>query len=109
VIETKPCDADVIVTVTSDLEHRCPYRNEHDHGRVTIVYRIDGQALELHSLRAWLGGFREATASHEEVTDRIRLDLSAMPGIELLSVVSEWTTARMEVSCSTSPIPVGQL
>lgn len=97
--------SDVTITATGALRHRCPYRNEIDRGHVTITWRVDGKSYELHSLAEYLSGFADVEVSHEQITDHISHDLSVIAGIELLSVETTWTTAGMEVRCSTSPIP----
>ena len=108
-IQTVEDASDVTSAVTGDLRHRCPHVEEIDRGRVTITWRVAGRTYELHSLREYLAGFADARLSHEEVTDRIRHDLSVADGIELVSVETTWLTAGLEVSCSTSPILAGLL
>lgn len=100
--------ADVTMTVTAPVQHLCPFVDEVDDGTVTISWRVDGATFELHALAEYLRGYKDARLSHEDITDRIRHDLSAPPGVELLTVESTWTTAGVEVTCSTSPTPVGQ-
>jgi len=106
-IRTIPCTSDVTVTATSPITHLCPHVDEVDEGTVTIEWAIDGNTIELHSLRTYLDRFRSSRISHEEVTDLLRHELSTLPGVRLVSVTSAWTTAGMEVTCSTSPTPVG--
>lgn len=105
-VRTVPCSSDVAVTTVGPLVHLCPHVDEVDHGRVTITWRTKGETYELHSLAEYLRGFKGAKLSHEEITDRIRHDLSVVPRIEFLSVESHWQTAGLEVTCSTSPRPV---
>jgi len=100
---TVPCDGDVTMTATGDLTHLCPHVDEIDNGAIHIEWRVAGQTYELHSLAEYLRGFKDSRISHEEITDRIRHDLSTVNGIELISVVTTWDTAGLEVSCSTSP------
>lgn len=95
--------ADVTVTIDSPLTHQCPYADEVDRGTVTITWRVAGATLELHSLQEYLDAFKDAKISHEEITARIRLDLSMTQGVDLLSVETTWDTADMEVRCATSP------
>lgn len=102
-------DADVTVTITADLTHLCPFVNEIDHGSITITYRIAGNTLELHALRDWFNGFKDSHITHEGLTDLIRHHLATLPGIEVIDVRTNWTTAGMDVTCSTSPTPAGQL
>lgn len=102
-IRTAPSTADVTLSATAPLVHRCPFVDEVDNGTVTISWRVDGQTLELHSLRVYLNGFRDSEISHETVTDRIRHDLATIPGVADVTVSTTWDTAGMEVTCSTSP------
>lgn len=101
-------NSDVTMRVSGDLQHRCPHVDEVDHGHVTITWRVRGETYELHSLAEYLRSFKDSRLSHEQITDRIRYDLSWAPQIELMSVETFWVTAGMEVTCSTSPTPVGQ-
>lgn len=105
---TVPDSSDVTVTATGDLIHRCPHVNEVDYGTVTITWHVRGETYELHSLAEYLRGFKDADLSHEQITDRIRNDLSAESHIEMVGVESTWQTAGMEVRCSTSPTLVGR-
>lgn len=101
-----PCNNSVTTTVTGPLRHLCPHVDEVDNGNVTITWRVDGCTLELHALVDYLRGWKDTRLSHEEITDRIGHDLSVVGGVELVSVVTTWRTAGMEVRCSTSPTPV---
>lgn len=103
-----PDPSDVTMTATGQLMHLCPHKDEVDTGTVTITWRVGGSTFELHTLRQYLSGFRHSTLSHEQITDRIRHDLS-VEGLDLISVETNWVTADMEVLCSTSPIPAGKL
>lgn len=107
-VKTVADSSDVIVTASGDIRHRCPHVNENDFGRVTITWRVNGFTYELHDLAEYLRGFKDAEISHEQITDRIRHDLSMVREIELLSVETTWRTAGMEVRCSTSPTLAGQ-
>lgn len=98
--------SDVAMTVSGALTHRCPFVDEVDHGHVTITWRCAGGTLELRELAAYLRRHRDAIVTHEELTDRIRRDLSTLPGIELLAVETQWETAGLEVQCSTLRTPV---
>lgn len=108
-IRTVEDASDVTLTVTGDLRHLCPHVDEVDYGTVMIAWRAQGETFELHSLAEYLRGFKGARISHEQITDRIRHDLSAFPGVELVSVETNWQTAGLGVKCSTSPIPAGVL
>lgn len=104
---TVPCDSNVTMRVDGYLEHLCPHVDEVDRGLVTIVWKPLGETLELHSLMEYLDGFSELKISHEQITDRIRFDLILAPQVQLISVTTTWNTAGLEVTCSTSPTPVG--
>lgn len=95
--------SDVTMSIRGRLEHRCPHREERDEGHIEIVWRIEGRTFELHALRDYLDAFASCRLSHEEITDSIRNNLSAIPEISLISVQTYWHTAGMEVQCSTSP------
>lgn len=105
---TVPCDGNVTMTATAPLRHLCPHVDEIDNGHIAITWNIDGRTLELHALADYLRSWKDARLSHEEITDRIGHDISAVDGVELVSVVTTWHTAGMEVRCSTSPTPVDQ-
>lgn len=105
---TVPNTNDVTMTVTAPLKHLCPFVDEIDDGTIEITWAVDGATFELHALADYLRGFKDSRLSHEEITDAIRHDLSCVPGVQLVSAVSTWTTAGMEVTCSTSPTLVGQ-
>jgi NADPH-dependent 7-cyano-7-deazaguanine reductase QueF len=107
-IRTVADTSDVTVTVAGSLDHQCPHVDEADHGTIAISWRVNGQTYELHSLADYLRRFKDSRISHEQITDLIRHDLSTVDGIDLLSVETNWTTAGMEVQCSTSPTLVGR-
>lgn len=90
---TVPDDSDVIVTATFPLVHRCPHVEEVDEGSVTIAWRVEGETYELHSLREYLDGFKDAELSHEQITSRICHDLSVVPRISIIEVITAWSTA----------------
>lgn len=96
---------DVEVTATGPLIHLCPHRDEEDLGRVTVRWHCHGSTFELHALAEYLGGWEQTELSHELLTDRIAFDLGNLHGVRLLEVTTTWTTAGLEVSCSTSPTP----
>ena len=104
-VRTMPESSAVTMTVAGSLVHMCPVVDEVDLGTVEIIWRTNGETYELHSLAEYLRGWQDSRLSHEQITDRIRHDLSLAPQIELVSVETTWLTAGLEVSCSTSPIP----
>jgi NADPH-dependent 7-cyano-7-deazaguanine reductase QueF len=107
-VKTVSAPAAVNMSITAPAQHLCPFVNEVDAGTVTISWETAGATFELHSLRAYIESFTEAEISHEELTDTIRNVLSEAPGITSFAVQSSWTTAGMEVTCSSSPTPAGQ-
>lgn len=97
-IQALPTDADCTVTVTGDITHQCPYRDEVDEGQVTLAWLCQGATIELHSLAAYLDAWKDCTVSHEQLVDRLALDLgTASPEVHLISVVARFTTAGMSV------------
>lgn len=103
---TVPDISDVVVTVRAELVHRCPHVDEIDHGTIAITWCPEGRTFELHSLADYLSRWKDAALSHEQITDRIRADLSLADCLTVLSVETTWTTAGMEVTCATSPTPL---
>jgi NADPH-dependent 7-cyano-7-deazaguanine reductase QueF len=97
-IEVIDTDVDVVVEVTADFIHLCPYKEEVDEGQVVISWRTQhGHTLELHSLAAWLDLFDEAAVSHETLMAHIQDELTRLVGIPV-SVVGTFETAGMKVS-----------
>lgn len=97
------CSVGAMVSITSPIAHHCPFKDEIDEGTVVLAWWTDeGQTIELHSLAAYLAEWRTAELSHEDLTDRIGHDLTAL-GVEVVSVETIWETAGMEVRCVTSP------
>lgn len=94
---TVPCDNDVTLTVTRAMQHLCPFVDEIDYGTITIQWTVNGFTLELHSLAAYLDAFTESHLTHENITDRIRHDLSTIPGINNVTVETTWVTAGFTV------------
>lgn len=104
-----PCTAETTMTAAGPLEHICPYVDEVDQGHVTIAWKTKGETFELHALAEYLSGWRDMEVSHESVTLLIRDHLNIYEGIEVISVVTTWETAGLEVRCFTSPTRVGTL
>lgn len=90
---TIPCGSEVTVQATAPLTHRCPFRDEIDHGSVEIQWTTAGNTFELHTLRAWLDNHAGLTVSHEDITRAIADDLAGRPGIRDVRVRTRWTTA----------------
>lgn len=96
-----PCPDQVTITVAADLTHRCPFVPEVDHGTATITWTTAGATVELHSLAAWLDGFRDETLSHEAITRRIQEALAALPGVTDVHVTTRWVTAQLAVEVAS--------
>jgi NADPH-dependent 7-cyano-7-deazaguanine reductase QueF len=91
---TVPCaSAAVTVQITVPLTHRCPFRDEIDHGSVEIQWTTAGNTFELYTLRAWLDSHAGMAISHEDITRAIAAALSERPGIRDVRVRTRWTTA----------------
>lgn len=86
----------ISVSVTTELQHRCPHKPEVDHGTVTITWPVDGWTLELHALGSYLRQWTDVAISHEELTSTIHRDIAAA-GITA-TVVSRWVTAGIDVT-----------
>lgn len=87
------------------LLHSCPFKDETDVGTIDLAWDTGDATVELHSLRAYLDGWAGVCVSHEDLTAEIHADLAGLPGITRVLVSTHWTTAGMEVSCSTSGTP----
>lgn len=82
----------MIVKVSGRVRKKCPYKDESDHGTVTLTFDVpEGDAPELHNLAKYLEGFRDEAISHEDFTRNICRDL---PVIE---VRTTWDTAGLSV------------
>jgi len=105
-ITTVPDGSDVVVTVTADVKHRCPFRDEADVGTTDITWRVNGQTVELHSLRGWLDQFIDSGISHESVTNCIAYAVASLDGIEDVTVATHWTTAGMAVTVTGGGVAI---
>lgn len=94
VVEAPP---GAVVTASGELVHQCPYRDERDDGTIAVRWRTVSHTIELHSLATYLDAYEECSLSHEDLTDRITKDLSALGGIELLGVATSFETAGLGV------------
>lgn len=84
------------VTVTSEIRHLCPFKNEVDQGVVTVTFAADSRTFELHELAAYFRLFAGEKISHEALTDCIFDELTD-EGPRVLRVTTEWVTAGMRV------------
>jgi len=100
-MNTVPCDNHVTVTASGPISHLCPYKDETDNGRIEITWTVKGQTFELHALADYIAGWSGARMSHEQVTDRIRHDLSATADVADVQVKTTWNTAGLAVSVTT--------
>lgn len=90
------------VTITGPLVHLCPHVPEVDAGTAELAWVCDGATVELHTLAAYLASWSDQAISHEELTEQIRADLSALEGIEHVRVVTRWRTAGMAVTVAAA-------
>jgi len=95
-----PSPGVVDMVVEGRIRHLCPFVDEVDHGTVRVEWVTDGSTIELHSLRAYLAGWSEEKISHEQITQKIRQDLEALPGLTITVVSTTWDTAGFRVECS---------
>lgn len=100
-IATVPCESNVTLSATGNIRHLCPFKNEVDHGTVTITWTVAGQTLELHALAAWLDEFRDARTSHEDLTSDIATAIAILPGVADVRVATTWDTAGLAVTCTS--------
>lgn len=102
-IKTVPVEAHTRLSAEANIQHLCPFVQEVDNGTLTVAWDADGWTLELHALRAYFSTFSDREISHEELTSEVQAELSSHHGINNVSVTSNWRTAGMEITCSTSP------
>ncbi len=89
------------VTITADVQHLCPYRDEVDQGIAAITLDVpSGDAPELHDMRSRLDGWAVRKISHEAMTREIAAYFRA------IRVVTTWRTAGMEVVCDVPGEPL---
>lgn len=98
---TVPVESTTRMTVTSPIQHLCPFVTEVDNGNVTVSWDANGWTFELHKLRAYFDTFHDREISHEELTAEVQAELSGHHGIGNVTVSSAWSTAGMAVVCFT--------
>jgi NADPH-dependent 7-cyano-7-deazaguanine reductase QueF len=86
-------------SVTTAIQHMCPHRAEVDNGTITVSWFVKNWTIELHSLKAYLGGWAHKTLSHEALVAQIGRDLSRL-NVYDVTVTSSWETAGMAVAVS---------
>lgn len=100
-----PCPAVVRVSITASASHRCPYRDEMDHGTVRVSWTTSfGETVELHALAALIHGRADAEISHEQWTAAIAAQIGSAVVVADLTVTSEWATAGLDVSVGMGDI-----
>jgi NADPH-dependent 7-cyano-7-deazaguanine reductase QueF len=97
------CASQVTMTVTAQLVHRCPFRDEIDEGTAEITWTTAGDTIEIHGLVDWLDSFAEEVVSHEALTSHIADCLGEMDGITDVQVITRWNTAGAEVATRAVP------
>lgn len=98
-LELVPCTPDTKgthVTASKDISHRCPYRDETDHGTAHITWQVDDCTIELHNLAEYLDSLATIEASHEDITAMIGNHLRKS-GIDVVRVETVWHTAGMDI------------
>jgi NADPH-dependent 7-cyano-7-deazaguanine reductase QueF len=91
----------VRVEITARVTKLCPFKDEVDHGAVTIQYLVRGKTLELHALRALLDGYASVKATHEDFAYELTERITELVGGAVF-VLGAWETAGMEVEVSAS-------
>lgn len=99
--QTVPSHGTAHVAVEVPFQHRCPFVHEQDLGTIRIAWTTQGNTIELHSLRAYLGTWADQEISHEEITQAIHLTLGDLEGIYVTDVTTTWDTAGMEVEVNS--------
>lgn len=100
-MKTVPEAAAVTMEVETEFMHLCPHVDEVDQGRVKLRWRTAGATFELHALREFLRSFAETRISHEALTELIQVVLEKVDGVEDVKVDTCWTTAGMEIRCTS--------
>lgn len=93
----------MMVTATIVARHRCPYRQETDHGSLTLYWSIPddkGDAPELHGIAEKVRELDACVVSHEDYT-RAVLEVTGASQAR-----TYWTTAGMTVTCDLSREPL---
>jgi len=83
----------VTTEVTMPIQHLCPFVDEVDTGHATMAWDVDGQTVELHSLRDWLATLSDQRVSHEWLTGMLYEVLATDLGLDGVAVTTTWTTA----------------
>lgn len=68
----------------------CPLTGQPDFATVSVSYVPGSSIVELKSLKAYLWGYRDEGAFHEEVTNRILDDLVAAVSPKQMTVRTDW-------------------
>lgn len=86
----------MIVTVTGEVQKRCPYRNERDHGKAVLTFLVtDEDAPEFHNLAGLLKHGAEVALSHEQYTRQLHQTWAEQGCV---AVRTTWHTAGLEVT-----------
>lgn len=88
--------APATVTVTVDVVHMCPFKDEVDEGSLTVVFEVADQTIELHSLKRWLDTLDEWKVTHEGFTFHVKDTLQTV-GVRVRRCETIWDTAGMYV------------
>ena len=68
----------------------CPLTAQPDFAEFVITYIPDKLCVELKSLKLYMGSFRNEGAFHEDVTNMILKDLSALTKPRFMSIIGYW-------------------
>jgi NADPH-dependent 7-cyano-7-deazaguanine reductase QueF len=77
----------VRITVTAQISHLCPFKDEIDIGHVRLVY---SEPTELAALAEYLRSFTDQVVTHEVLTQEIAKHTGA-------EVTTWWTTSGLHV------------
>lgn len=102
-----PANPNIIMTVTSPVQHYCPFVDEVDNGAIVLTWVTSDSTIELHSLATFLGHYADQKISHEDLVDEVFDCLEALsPHIILRSVTARFTTAGIDVEVRRGPVHV---
>lgn len=89
----------VEVTLSTPLTHRCPYRDERDVGHLWFSYSTEHGEIELYRFAELVAAYDREAITHESLTE----DLAMLFAPFHPSVVTEWMTAGVVVTCRAVP------
>lgn len=82
----RECGRRMVVTLTRNVQKRCPYVDEVDRGTVTLTFHT-AEAPEMYELAQWLNALGDGPPiTHEEWTAAVAAHVPEA------AVISEWLT-----------------